>query len=56
MKKIISIGLSALLLMFFLNANAQTEVRKKQFNLSKAGVAIDGYDPVAYFTQNKAPT
>ena len=23
-------------------------------NLNKAGVAIDGYDPVAYFTQSKA--
>ncbi|MGF7214926.1 YHS domain-containing protein [Spirosoma lacussanchae] len=28
-------------------------VRKKHFNLDK-GVAIQGYDPVAYFTQNKA--
>ena len=28
-------------------------VRKKQFNLED-GVAIQGYDPVAYFTQNKA--
>ena len=27
--------------------------RKTQFNLEK-GVAIQGYDPVAYFTQNKA--
>ena len=28
-------------------------LRKKQFNLDN-GVAISGYDPVAYFTQNKA--
>lgn len=28
-------------------------IRKQQFNLEK-GVAIQGYDPVAYFTQNKA--
>lgn len=28
-------------------------VRKQQFNLEK-GIAIQGYDPVAYFTQNKA--
>ena len=28
-------------------------VRKQQFNLEN-GVAIQGYDPVAYFTQNKA--
>jgi YHS domain-containing protein len=38
----------------FLNAAAQTEARKKQFNISKSSLAIDGYDPVAYFTQNKA--
>jgi YHS domain-containing protein len=36
-------------------ALAQTEPdkRKKQFNL-ESGVALQGYDPVAYFTQNKA--
>lgn len=28
-------------------------VRQKQYNLEK-GLAIQGYDPVAYFTQNKA--
>jgi YHS domain-containing protein len=32
---------------------AQTAVRTKQFNL-ESGLAIQGYDPVAYFTQNKA--
>ncbi len=31
----------------------QTALRTKEFNLKK-GVAIQGYDPVAYFTQNKA--
>ena len=30
------------------------DVRKKQFNLDKSGLAIDGYDPVAYFTVGKA--
>lgn len=35
-------------------AQAQTDIRKKQFNLSKSSLAIEGYDPVAYFTQNKA--
>ena len=36
-------------------AQAQPEpaLRQKQYNLDK-GVAISGYDPVAYFTQNKA--
>ena len=40
----------------FTVAFAQTNVdaRKKQFNLSKNKVAIAGYDPVAYFTENKA--
>lgn len=33
--------------------NAQSAIRIKEFNLEK-GVAIQGYDPVAYFLQNKA--
>ena len=33
--------------------NAQTAVRVKEFNLEK-GLATDGYDPVGYFTENKA--
>lgn len=39
-----------------LAAHAQdpTVLRKKQFNLNEAGVAINGYDPVAYFTHGKA--
>jgi YHS domain-containing protein len=32
---------------------AQTPLRKKHYNLEK-GLAIEGYDPVAYFTENKA--
>lgn len=38
---------------FSLFAQDATTLRKKQFNLED-GVAIQGYDPVAYFTQNKA--
>jgi YHS domain-containing protein len=34
-------------------AQDATPVRKKHFNLEK-GIAIDGYDPVAYFKSNKA--
>lgn len=34
-------------------AFAQDQQRVQQFNLEK-GIAIKGYDPVAYFTQNKA--
>ena len=32
---------------------AQKEIRVKQFNLDD-GLAVKGYDPVAYFTENKA--
>lgn len=42
--------------LFFVNttfAQDSQVVRQKHFNLTK-GVAIQGYDPVAYFTQNKA--
>lgn len=34
-------------------AQDATGLRKKHFNLD-GGIAIKGYDPVAYFTQNKA--
>jgi YHS domain-containing protein len=36
-----------------INAQDEISLRKKDFNLEK-GLAIQGYDPVAYFTQNKA--
>ncbi len=32
----------------------QTDTRKQQFNLERSGLAIEGYDPVAYFAANKA--
>lgn len=51
MKKLI---VSILLTAFTLGvASAQSASRTKEFNLEK-GLAIQGYDPVAYFTQNKA--
>ncbi|GAB3926472.1 YHS domain-containing (seleno)protein [Larkinella terrae] len=31
-----------------------TEIRKKQYNLESSGLAIQGYDPVAYFTMHQA--
>lgn len=37
----------------FSNAHGQTAVRVKQFNL-EGNLALQGHDPVAYFTQNKA--
>jgi YHS domain-containing protein len=32
----------------------QANIRTKQFNIEKSGLAIEGYDPVAYFASNKA--
>ncbi|MEO5681489.1 MAG: YHS domain-containing (seleno)protein [Chitinophagaceae bacterium] len=52
MKRIVLFLLVALLANALL-AQDQTGLRKKQFNLND-GVAISGYDPVAYFTQSKA--
>ncbi|MBI5373502.1 MAG: YHS domain protein [Sphingobacteriales bacterium] len=42
-----------LLVMLHGPVQAQTGLRSKHFNLEK-GLAIQGYDPVAYFTANKA--
>jgi len=43
------------LIVISLSVTAQdaTALRKKHFNIDN-GIAINGYDPVAYFTQNKA--
>ncbi|OJV20547.1 MAG: YHS domain protein [Dyadobacter sp. 50-39] len=52
MKK--QIALLALVVLSACAGFAQTpEVRKKQYNL-ESGLAIQGYDPVAYFTMQKA--
>ena len=46
--------LSLLMSSIILTAGAQhADLRKKQYNLDK-GIGISGYDPVAYFKQNKA--
>jgi YHS domain-containing protein len=54
MKKLTSI-FATMLAVFILSSNAfaQQATRTSQFNMEK-GVAIQGYDPVAYFSQNKA--
>ena len=46
--------LSLIFLVTCVSLVAQDGIRKKQFNLNSKGLAIEGYDPVAYFTQNKA--
>ena len=45
---------AGLALLLGVGAMAQSPDRTKQFNLSDGHVAINGYDPVAYFTENKA--
>jgi YHS domain-containing protein len=52
MKKIAVIAL--IFLLSGISLFAQEATRKKHFNLNSKGLAIEGYDPVAYFTQNKA--
>ncbi|HEV3251961.1 MAG TPA: YHS domain protein, partial [Puia sp.] len=48
------IWFSFLMLLFVIPGFSQSDVfRTKQFNLDD-GVAIKGYDPVSYFTMNKA--
>jgi YHS domain-containing protein len=48
MRPFLSILFAALVLTT--TASAQSaDTRKKQFNLDKTGLAIDGYDPVSYF-------
>jgi YHS domain-containing protein len=54
MKKLFNFLLVTLFTVSIASAQSQTDVRKKQFNLDKTGLAIEGYDPVAYFTQQKA--
>jgi YHS domain-containing protein len=54
MKKLFNLLLVTVFTASIASAQAQTDVRKKQFNLDNAGLAIEGYDPVAYFTQQKA--
>ncbi len=49
------LGISQFLLIVSLHVYGQdpTTIRKTQYNLDK-GIAIEGYDPVAYFKQQKA--
>lgn len=45
--------LTLVVISFSVSGQDASPVRKKHFNTSD-GLAIQGYDPVAYFTQNKA--
>lgn len=44
----------ATLMLVSASAQDPSFIRKKNYNLEKGSVAIRGYDPVAYFKQNKA--
>ncbi len=46
--------ISAVLLLSLSTTQAQNGTRQNNFNLEKGMLAIQGYDPVGYFTQNKA--
>jgi YHS domain-containing protein len=54
MKKIITLLLAASFSISIVSAQTATEIHKKQYNLGDNGLALKGYDPVAYFTANKA--
>jgi len=58
MKLIILLLLSTTMAFSFASVAAQTDLRKKNFNIDKNGIAIQGYDVVAFFTDGtyKAPT
>ncbi|AYB31576.1 YHS domain-containing (seleno)protein [Chryseolinea soli] len=53
MKKLNSLLIVLTVLVISVSAQ-KTADRKAQFNLAKSGLAIQGYDPVAYFVNNKA--
>ncbi|MBY0536120.1 MAG: YHS domain-containing protein [Chitinophagaceae bacterium] len=55
MKKTLSILLLVATIFLQNSGFAQSQdQRKQQYNLGKAGLAIEGYDPVAYFVSGKA--
>jgi hypothetical protein len=58
MKLVLLLLLSTTMAFSFVNVSAQTDLRKKNFNIDKNGVAIQGYDLVAFFKEGtyKAPT
>jgi len=54
MKKIFGLLLLTVLSFGATSAQNLTDFHKKDYNLDKSGLAIEGYDPVAYFISNKA--
>lgn len=55
MKKYFTVLMMALATFASQSTHAQgAALRAKHYNVSKSGLAIEGYDPVAYFTEGKA--
>ncbi|MBB3054312.1 YHS domain-containing (seleno)protein [Mucilaginibacter gotjawali] len=54
MKKTFTLILISVFTAGFVSAQNPTELHKKHYNLDKNGLAIQGYDPVSYFTGKKA--
>lgn len=54
MKQIFPFLLLATLFTGTVTAQTPEDTQKKSFNVGKDGLAIEGYDPVAYFTSGKA--
>ncbi len=54
MKKLFTVLVAGFLAVLVSDVKAQADLRKTQFNIEKSGLALQGYDPVAYFTENKA--
>jgi YHS domain-containing protein len=54
MRKLISLLVLALVFGSGVSAQQAAQVRKEEYNVDKSGVALQGYDPVAYFLDHKA--
>jgi YHS domain-containing protein len=54
MKRLFTLLLVTVFATGTVSAQNAAELHKKNFNLDKTGLAIEGYDPVAYFTAQKA--
>jgi YHS domain-containing protein len=54
MKQLLGILFLSVGIMTAGSAQQSTNLRKREFNLESSGLAIQGYDPVAYFNQSKA--
>lgn len=54
MKKLFSLLLASAFTISIASAQTGTDLHKKHYNLDSEGLAIKGYDPVSYFTTQKA--